>query len=39
MHSFTNPQANMPENGLQYNADADRRSWQDMLQFFDEIFQ
>jgi len=39
MHSFTNPQANMPQNGLQYNADADRRSWQGMLQFFDAIFQ
>ena len=38
MHSFTNPQANMPQNGLQYNAAADRRSWQDMQQFFAEIF-
>jgi dienelactone hydrolase len=38
MHSFTNERANSPENGLQYNAEADRRSWQDMLVFFNEIF-
>jgi dienelactone hydrolase len=38
-HSFTNPDADkhgIP--GLAYNAEADRRSWQAMLDFFDEIF-
>lgn len=41
-HSFTNPGAD--ENGkkfglpLAYNAEADRKSWQDMLEFFDNIF-
>ncbi|MDQ3023253.1 MAG: dienelactone hydrolase family protein [bacterium] len=38
MHSFTNPSANTPERGNAYHADADRRSWQDMQQFFAEIF-
>lgn len=38
MHAFTNPSADDPANGLQYNADADRRSWQAMRAFFDEIF-
>ena len=27
MHAFTNPQANDPDFGTVYNADADRRSW------------
>jgi dienelactone hydrolase len=38
-HSFTNPTADsrgIP--GLAYNAEADRRSWQAMLDFFREIF-
>jgi len=41
-HSFTNPDADelakkfgMP---IAYNADADKRSWADMLSFFQEIF-
>jgi dienelactone hydrolase len=37
-HSFTNPEAEeagMP--GVAYNALADRRSWQSMLQLFDEV--
>lgn len=41
-HSFTNPGAD--ENGkkfelpLAYNKEADQKSWQDMLKFFDSIF-
>jgi len=41
-HSFTNPGAD--ENGkkfdlpLAYNKEADQKSWQDMLKFFEEIF-
>ena len=36
-HAFTNPQANDPEMGTVYNADADRRSWIAMKNFFAEI--
>lgn len=42
MHSFTNPDAtevgkkfNLP---LAYDADADRKSWKDMQQFFNAVF-
>ncbi len=42
VHSFTNPDAtelgkkyNLP---LAYNADADKKSWEDMTKFFAEIF-
>ena len=42
IHSFTNPEAdelgkkfNLP---FAYNADADRRSWEDMTTFFEELF-
>jgi dienelactone hydrolase len=42
MHGFTNPDAdkiakkfNMP---IKYNAEADRRSWEEMQRFFKEIF-
>jgi dienelactone hydrolase len=41
-HSFTNPGAD--ENGkkfnlpLAYNKEADKKSWEDMLKFFDQIF-
>ena len=38
-HAFTNPDAdkhNMPP--ISYNAAADKKSWQDMQQFFAEIF-
>ena len=38
-HAFTNPDAdkhNMPP--ISYNAAADKKSWQDMKQFFAEIF-
>lgn len=39
VHSFTNPDAgNDPSSGVAYNARADRRSWQEMLLFFEEIF-
>ena len=37
-HAFTNPQMNMPENGMQYKAAADKRSWQSMKNFLEEIF-
>lgn len=36
-HAFTNPGMNMPENGLQYNATADKRSWQSMQNFLSEV--
>lgn len=38
MHAFTNPVANNPDFGTVYNANADRRSWQSMTNFLDEIF-
>ncbi|MDQ2696052.1 MAG: dienelactone hydrolase family protein [Pseudomonadota bacterium] len=40
VHGFTNPN-NGEDNsrGVAYNAAADRRSWQDMQQFFDAIFE
>ena len=38
MHAFTNPQAHSPEHGLQYNATAERRAWQAMRSFFEELF-
>ena len=39
VHSFTNPAAgNDPSRGVAYNAAADRRSWEAMRTFFDEIF-
>jgi dienelactone hydrolase len=37
-HAFTNPHANDQTRGTVYNADADRRSWQACLNFFEEIF-
>ncbi|MGH8296624.1 MAG: dienelactone hydrolase family protein, partial [Steroidobacteraceae bacterium] len=36
-HAFTNPQANDPALGLMYSAAADRRSWEAVLQFFEEV--
>ncbi len=43
VHAFTNPGADdiaaKGLNGVGYNAAADRRSWQHMKLFFDEIFQ
>jgi dienelactone hydrolase len=38
MHSFSNPASNDPAHGIQYNPDTDRRSWQAMRDFFNEIF-
>jgi dienelactone hydrolase len=37
VHAFTRPAANNPGFGTVYNATADRRSWQSMLNFFDEV--
>ncbi len=37
LHSFTNPEADMPQNGMQYSDRADRRSWHSLLQFLDEV--
>jgi dienelactone hydrolase len=36
VHAFTRPNANNPAFGAVYNATADRRSWQAMLNFFAE---
>ncbi len=38
MHAFTNPAANDRERGTVYDAAADRRSWQAMANFLDELF-
>ena len=38
MHAFTNPAANNPEFGTVYQPDADRRSWQAMQVFLNEVF-
>jgi dienelactone hydrolase len=38
VHAFTNPVANDPSFGTVYQADADRRSWRAMENFFAEIF-
>ncbi|MBF8270630.1 MAG: Carboxymethylenebutenolidase [Gammaproteobacteria bacterium] len=37
-HAFTNPQANDSDMGTVYNAKADRRSWQAMRNFLEELF-
>ncbi|MFQ6005710.1 MAG: dienelactone hydrolase family protein [Woeseia sp.] len=37
MHAFTNPEANDPDFGTVYDADADRRSWNAMQNFLSEI--
>jgi dienelactone hydrolase len=37
VHAFTRPGANDPAFGAVYNAAADRRSWQSMLNFFEEV--
>lgn len=37
MHSFTNPAAQDPDRGMQYHADFDRRSWQAMANFLQEV--
>lgn len=38
MHAFTNPLANDASFGTVYNENADRRSWQSLLNFLGEIF-
>jgi len=39
VHSFSNPDSgNDPTKGVAYNAQADRRSWEEMKLFFAEIF-
>ena len=38
MHAFTNPAAKDPDFGTVYDADADRRSWQNLQLFLAEIF-
>lgn len=38
MHAFTNPAANDPRRGTVYDETADRRSWQAMTDFFEELF-
>lgn len=39
VHSFSNPDSgNDPSKGAAYNENADKRSWQAMKQFFEEIF-
>lgn len=37
-HAFTRKSANNPAAGMNYSADADRRSWQASLDFFSEMF-
>ena len=37
MHGFTNPAASAPENGVQYDATADRRSWTALEAFLAEV--
>ncbi len=38
LHAFTNPEANNPDLGAIYNRSADKRSWQTLLNFLDELF-
>ena len=38
MHAFSNPHANMPENGILYNESAAKRSWESMTAFLNELF-
>ncbi|MBA3581076.1 MAG: dienelactone hydrolase family protein [Gammaproteobacteria bacterium] len=37
-HAFTNPAANAPQNGMQYNSIAAERAWQSTQNFLTEIF-
>ena len=37
-HAFTNPLANAPEDGMAFNENANRRSWEAMSNFLEEIF-
>lgn len=38
MHAFTNPDANDPDFGTVYSADADRRSRESLYNFLEEVF-
>jgi len=38
VHAFTNPEANDPSFGTVYKATADKRSWQSMKNFLEEVF-
>ena len=38
VHAFSNPAANDVEHGTVYDADADRRSWQNLQLFLAELF-
>ena len=38
MHAFTNPQANDPDFGTVYSESADKRSWQSLVHFLEEVF-
>jgi dienelactone hydrolase len=37
LHAFTNPEANAPDMGAAYDANADRRSWQTLENFLAEV--
>lgn len=37
MHAFTHPGVNMPEMGVKYDEKADKRSWQAMVNFVEEV--
>lgn len=37
VHAFTNPAANDRASGIEYNANADRRSWIALLDFLEEV--
>jgi dienelactone hydrolase len=38
-HAFTNPEAHEEQQGLVFNEKANRRSWQTMCNFFNEVMQ
>ncbi|WP_422361068.1 dienelactone hydrolase family protein [Reichenbachiella sp.] len=38
-HAFTNPAAKFPEIGMLYQEASNRRAWQAMVNFFEEIFE
>ena len=38
LHAFTRPDANDPDRGIRYDANAERRSWRAVKDFLDEIF-
>jgi dienelactone hydrolase len=38
-HSFTNPDADKSGvDGLSYDADADKKSWDELVKFFKDVF-